>query len=133
MAFIHGKNTVITLDSNDLSAFVTSSEFSRSADSHDVTTYGKDSKVYQGGLLDATFSMEGIYDNGATGPRDVIEPLIGTNVTLVRQPEGAGTGLPEDSVDVLVTSYVESSPVDDMVTWSCECQPSDDITSSDQA
>lgn len=133
MAFVHGKNTYISLNSVDLSAFVTSSEFSRDADTHDVTTYGKNSKVYQGGLMDATFTMEGVYDNGTSGPRDTIEPLIGTSTTLIRRPEGTGSGLPQDSVSVVVSSYVETSPVNDMVKWSCECQCSDDITSTNQA
>lgn len=133
MAFVHGKNTYISLNSVDLSAFVKSSEFSRDADTHDVTTYGKGSKVYNGGLLDATFSMDGVYDSGTSGPRDTIEPLIGTTVTLIRRPEGTGSGLPQDSVSVVVKSYVETNPVDDMVTWSCECQCSDDITSTNQS
>lgn len=133
MAFVHGKDTFISLNGSDLSAFTNTSELSRSADSHDVTTYGKNSHVYQGGLLDGTASMGGIYDNGATGPRDIIEPLIGTVVTLIRRPEGTGTGRPQDSVAVLVTGYVETNPVADMVTWSAELQMSDEVTSTNQA
>ena len=133
MAFVHGRNTVILLDANDLSAFCNESEFGQEADSHDVTTYGKNSKVYQGGLKDASFSMGGTYDNGASGPKAIIEPLIGTVVPLVRRPEGTGVGLPEETVDVLVTGYTETNPVADMITWSAECQCSDDITSADQS
>lgn len=132
MPFVHARNTYVMLGGVDLSAFVNSSEFSRSADSHDVTTYGRESRVYQGGLMDATFNAEGIYDNGTIGPRDTIEPLIGTTVALVRRVEGTGTGRPVDTCQVLVTSYVETSPVDDMVTWSVECQVSGEITSANQ-
>jgi hypothetical protein len=133
MAFVHGKNTYISLDAKDLSAYTNTSELSRSADSHDVTTYGKNSHVYQGGLLDGKASMGGIYDSTAlTGPRAVIEPLIGTTVELIRRPEGTGTGKPEDTVDVLVVGYVETNPVADMVTWSCELQCSDDIATTVQ-
>ena len=134
MAFIHGKDTVVTLDGDDLSAFANQSELSRSSDSHDVTTYGNDSHVYTGGLLDGTASISGIYDNTAsTGPRAVIEPLLGTVVTLIRQPEGAGTGKAQDSVSVLVTRYVETNPVADMVTWSVELQLSGDVTTTAQS
>lgn len=134
MAFVHAKNTVITLDGDDLSAYTNTSEISRSADSHDVTTYGKDSHVYAGGLLDGTASMGGIYDSTASvSPRPVIQPLIGTVVELIRQPEGAGAGKPQDKVDVLVTGYVETAPVADMVTWSCEMQLSDDVDSTAQS
>lgn len=134
MAFIHGKGVAYTLDGDDLSTFSNTVTFTRSADSHDVTTFGKNSHVYQGGLGDGTASIAGIYDNTAsTGPRAVIEPTVGTVVELVWQPEGAGSGKPEDTVDVLVTSYVESAPVADMVTWTAELQLSDDVATAAQA
>lgn len=133
MAFIHGKDTYISLDDNDLSAFTNTSELGRTADSHDVTCYGKGSHVFQGGLRNGTASMGGIYDNTAvTGPRAVIAPLIGTVVELVRRPEGTGSGKPQDTVNVLVTNYVETAPVADMVTWSCEMQLSDDVDTAAQ-
>lgn len=134
MAFVHGKNTHIELDSNDLSAYVNQSELTRSADSHDTTTYGKEAHDFEGGLKNGTATMSGIYDDTAsTGPRAVIEPLVGTKVTLVRQPEGTGSGKPQDSVTVLVTNYVETNPVADMVTWSCEMQLSGVIDTTAQA
>lgn len=133
MAFVHGKNTVIKLGASDISVFCNTSTFTRNADSHDVTTYGKNDHVFAGGLGNGTATIGGIYDNGATGPRDVIEPLIGTEVVLTRQPEGAGSGLPQDVVDVIVVSYVETSPVADMVTWSAELQLSDAVNSANQS
>lgn len=134
MAFTHGKVTFVSLDGDNLSTFSNSCEFTRTGDSHDVTTFGKNSHVYQGGLLDGSATIAGIYDNTAmTGPRAVIEPLIGTVVPLIHQPEGAGAGLPQDSVDVLVTSYMETSPVADMVTFTVELQLSDDVDSTAQS
>jgi hypothetical protein len=133
MTFVHGKNTIITLNASDLSTFTNTSSFEREADEHDVTCYGKNDHVFVGGLGKGAASMGGVYDNGATGPRDVIEPLIGTVVTLIRKPEGTGSGLPQDSVSVLVKKYVETSPVADMVTWSCEMTLSDAVTSTNQA
>lgn len=132
MAFKHGKDTVITLNAVDLSTFTTTSEFNRSADSHDVTAYGKFSHVFAGGLLNATASMSGTYDDGVTGPRATIEPLIGTVVTLIRKPVGTGAGRPQDSVSVLVIGYVETNPVAGMVAWSCEMQCSDEVTTTAQ-
>lgn len=132
MAFVHGKNTVITLNAVDLSAFTNTSTFTRGADSHDVTCYGKNDHCFSGGLGNNSGSMGGVYDNGTSGPRDTIEPLVGTVVTLTRKPEGTGSGLPLDTVSVLVTSYVETSPVADMVSWSCEFQCSDAVASTNQ-
>lgn len=133
MAFVHGKNTFISLNGADLSAFTDTSDFKRGADEHDVTTYGKGAHVVAGGLLNGSASMGGTYDNTAgTGPRAVIRPLIGTTVTLIRRPEGTGVGKPQDSVTVHVKSYVETNPVADMVKWSCEMTLSDTVTSTTQ-
>jgi len=132
MAFVHGKNTVITLDGDDLSAFTNTSELTRGADSHDVTCYGKNDHVFSGGLGKGSASMGGVYDNTATGPRAVIEPLVGTLVTLIRKPDGTGAGKPQDSVSVLVEEYVETSPVADMVSWSVKLLMSDAVTSTTQ-
>lgn len=134
MAFVHGKDTVVTLDGDDLSAYATQSDFARTSGSHNVTTFGNDSNVYNGGLLDGTAMIGGIYDNtAATGPRAVIEPLLGTVVAFIRQPEGAGTGKPQDSCNVLVTGYTETNPVADMVTWQVDLQVSGDVNSAAQA
>jgi hypothetical protein len=128
MTFQHGRKTFISLGGDNLSAFTTTSQIEKNSDSHDVTTYGKDSHVFNGGLKNGTATMSGIYDNTAlTGPRAVIDPLVGTVVELIRQPEGPGAGKPQDKVDVLVTKYVETNPVADMVTWSCDMQLSDDV------
>lgn len=132
MAQQHGKDTVITLDGDDLSAYSNSFSYERSADSHDTTTYGKDSHVYTGGLKDGTATIEGIYETGVAGPRAVIAPLLGTTVPLVYKPEGTGTGKPQDTVDVVVTAYNESSPVAEMIQWTCELQLSDDVVTISQ-
>lgn len=134
MAFVHGKDTVLTLDGDDLSVYSTTSQFERTADSHDVTTYGKSSHVFKAGLGNGTATVSGIYDSSTSaGPRAVIEPLIGgANVTYIRRPEGTGTGKPQDSVSVQVVKYVETSPVADMVTWSVDLQLSDEVTSTTQ-
>lgn len=132
MTFAHGKETYVSLNGTDLSAFVTTSQIEKTADSHDVTTYGKDNHVYAGGLLDGTATMSGIYDNGVSGPRAVILPLIGTTVTLVRRPDGTGTGKAQDSVTVLVEKYVETNPVADMVTWSCDMKLAGAVTTTAQ-
>ena len=63
----------------------------------------------------------------------IIEPLIGTVVTLIRRPEGTGSGLPQESLSVLVKTYTETNPVADMITWSCAMTKSDAITRTTQA
>lgn len=129
MPFIHGKGSVVSLGGSDLSIYSNSVEWERNADSHDVTTYGKNSHVKQGGLLDGSATVEGIYDStAAVGPRPVVLPKVGTVVACVWRPEGTGAGKPQDTVNVLVAGYSESSPVADMITFSIDLEMSDDMT-----
>lgn len=133
MTFVHGKNTFISLNAVNLSTFCNTSSLTRTADSSDTTTYGATAHDYTGGLTDGTASIGGIYDNTAgTSPRATIEPLIGSKVTLIRRPEGTGSGKPQNSVTVLITNYVETNPVADMVTWTCELQLSGAVNNAAQ-
>lgn len=119
MAFTHAKDTFVSLNASDLSAFADNVEFNPTGDSHDLTTFGQDGHVKGGGLTDGTCTVSGKYDNTAsTGPQAVIVPLINTVVELIYRPEGTGSGLPERTVDVLVQSYTETSAVADYVMWS---------------
>lgn len=133
MAFVHGKNTYISVATNNLSGFTDSSELNRTSDSHDSTTYGNNAHRKSGGLLDGKFTMSGTYDNTAvTGPRAVLRPLLGTVVAIVRRVEGTGAGKPQDAFNALLTSYVESNPVADNVKWSAEYEIDGDVDSTPQ-
>lgn len=133
MSLVHGRNVYVSLDGDDLSTYCNTSTPERTSDSHDVTTYGKDAHVFAGGLLNGSGTIGGFYDSStSSGPRAVIEPLLGTNVTYIDRPEGTGSGKPERSVDVLVMKYNETRPVADMITWSADLQFSDDVTISTQ-
>lgn len=132
MPFIHGRGATVSLGGTDLSAFSNSINFNRSADSHDTTCFGKLFHVFAGGLGNGEATLSGIYDDAGTGPRAIIEPLIGTTVVLVYRPEGAGTGKPGDTVNVVVTAYEETVPVADMISWSATLQMSDSVVTADQ-
>lgn len=134
MAFVHGKDTYISLDGDDLSAYTNTSSWEDNTDKHDVTCYGADRKAFAYGLGDGKLTFGGIYDNTAAGPKAIIEAIkdAGLLVTLIRRAEGTGSGLPQESVSVLVEKYTESNPVADMVTWSCDLQMSGNITRTTQ-
>lgn len=133
MAKQHGKDTVIKVGADDISTYADSSELNRTADSHDTTTYGNDSHRKSGGLLDGKFTMSGTYDTTeTTGPRAVLQPLLGTTPTIIRQVEGTGSGKPQDSFAALMVSYVETSPTADMVKWSAEFELDGDVDSTPQ-
>ena len=74
-----------------------------------------------------------MYDNTAmTGPRAAVQASLGATVAFKYRPEGVGTTKPESSCQVVVTSYEESVPVADMVTWAAELQISGAVTTTAQ-
>jgi len=125
MTSVHGKVTVVTLNGVDYSAYSNSTDFKDATDTHETTTYGRTRKVYNGGLGDGTVSVGGFYDTTAvSGPRALFKPLkaAGNAVPFVYRPEGTGSGKAQSTVSVIISSFEESSPVGDMVTWSAELQ-----------
>jgi len=134
MSLVHGKNMVITVNGTDLSAYTKNSKFPRKADVEDVTPYGHDSRVKAGSLLDGSFDMDGNYDSTAsTGPRAVLRPLLGSSTTVIRRPEGTGSGLPQDSFTGILSSYEETAPAAGYVMWSATFDISGDVDSTAQS
>lgn len=129
MAEAHGKETYVSLDGEDLSTFTDSTTPTSAADEHDSTCYGADGHEYaSGGLKTSAYTIGGKYITGATGPRAVIQPLVGTKVPFVYRPEGTGSTLPEDTSTVFVKSYNQTSPVADIVRWTAELTVSGVVT-----
>jgi len=126
VAAVHGKDAYVSVNGTDLSAFCNNIEMPREADSHDVTTFGNSAHRYVGGLTDGSFTIQGFYDVTVGGPADTLEPRIGQTVEVVYRP--AGLDGAEKAFDAVVTSYEETVPVADMITWACEMQIDGDVT-----
>lgn len=133
MARSHGKNTKISVDGDDLSAYTNASDIERNADSHDTTTYGAAHHRHEGGLKDGTFKCSGFYETGVTGPGQTLKPAVGTVVEIIRMPEGTGTGKPTETFDALLTKYTESAPVAEYVQWAAEFEITEVIADTTQA
>lgn len=135
MAFRHGKDTVVLIEANDLSAFTNSTSFGDETEANETTTYGRTRKTYVGGLGDGKITISGVYDDGATGPRTIIKPLksAGAAVTFTFRPEGTGSGKQQSIVDVIITAFNESAPVADIIAWTCEMQMTGPLDETDQS
>ena len=135
MAFVAANDVYLSIDGSNIAAFCGSIEISRTVNTLQTTTFSAGGHTYQGGMTDGSLSISGTYDDGATGPKATIEPLMvdGQLVAAVYRPEGTGTGKPEQQFDVLITSYQESSAVGEMIQWSSEGQISGAVTDSVQA
>jgi hypothetical protein len=129
----HGRFTVIKIGTVDISAMCKTSSLEQNPDIHDITGYGKNAKVKQGGLLDHTLTLGGWYSKDETyGPGVVFDGHVGETVPVERQLLGTGPGLPKQSMNAVIGKYVETAPVDDVVQWTCDLAVSDDITRTDQ-
>lgn len=136
MAFKHGKDAAFLLGTDDLSAFLDSIEWSRSRDTGETTTFGKDDKTYLAGLRDATFTISGKFDSTATtGPAAVLNAAIGSDTATVAKirEEGTGATLPEIEVSCFCTGYAESIPVGDIVTFTADFQCTGTVDRTAQA
>lgn len=133
VAPLHGKLTVLTVATKDISAATKTSTYEGTADVHDTTGYGVDDKLKAGGLREHKFTCGGTYDTTlSTGPRYVFKPALGTTVAVVRKPEGTGTGKPQDSFSGVVAKYSETAPCDDMVSWAAEIEIDGPVTTTTQ-
>lgn len=132
MAEVHGRNTVIIINGNDLSTYGNTSQMSRGAKTHETTTYGKDDETWSGGIRNGKFTFGGIYDNAVGGPRAVLDPLVKETVSVIRRTEGTGAGRPQQSFSGVLENYVETNPVSDMIAWSAEVKVSGPVTPTTQ-
>lgn len=131
MATAHGKQTKVTVATKDISPYTKTSNYERSADFHDTSGYGLNARTKAGGLLDGKFTAGGTYDNTVSvGPRNALHGQVGVTQAIVRNVEGLGTGKPNDAFSAVLVKYVESNPVDDMVTWSAEWEITGDVTTT---
>jgi hypothetical protein len=122
MAFRHGKNAALTINSGALAAFLTNADFSTDLDTADTTTWGATWKSAVAGIPGGKIDFSGNYDPTATtGPGAILFPLLtaGTAVTALWYPGGnvSGQSLYTITSGVIVTAYSESSPVGGVVTF----------------
>jgi hypothetical protein len=121
VAFRHGKNGSLTLNTKDLTAFLDNVDFSMDLDTADSTTFGATWKTSLAGIPSGKLDVSGFYDPTATtGISAVLRSafLGATPVTGLFYPGGNVTGqeLWTITTGCLVTSYSVSSPVGGIVT-----------------
>jgi hypothetical protein len=133
MGTSHGKQTRLTVATQNISPFTKNSSLEKSAKTHDVTGYGVDDELHAGGLRGHTFTCSGVYDNTVTtGPHNVLNGQEGNTLAILRQMEGLGAGKPQDSFNAILEKYVTTSPHDDMTTWSADFKVTGPVNSTPQ-
>lgn len=127
-----GEAAVLLVNAVDISAFIDTVTFTQSGDKLDITTFGNTGHRKRGGLTDGTIAIGGVYDTTTSGPHDVLKPLLNTVVAFDWRPEGTGAGKPKATGSVLVQTYVESSPVADIVRWTSTLEIDGTVTDANQ-
>src|ERR671918_188536 len=130
MAFVHGKGAVFKIDNapgvlQTLTSYVDSIDISHTVDTAESTTMGAEAKTYLSGQSDGTLSISGKYDSTtSTGPDVILQGLVGLEASSTFEvgPEGGATGKVKYSGECFLTSYVISSPVGDVVSFSADFQ-----------
>lgn len=122
MAFRHGKNAALTLNTKDLSTFLDNLDISFDLDTADTTAFGATWKSSLAGIPSGKVEISGFYDPTATtGPGAVLFPLVtaGTAVTALVYPGGTASGqtLYTITTGAIVTSYSESGQVGGAVAF----------------
>lgn len=121
----HGRLTILTVATKDISLATKTSTFSGSADVHDTTGYTLANRTKTGGLIDGKFTASGMYDlTTVTGTAAALEGKEGTSQAIVRKIAGTGTGKPSEVFTGVLAKFDVSDPVDDIVTWAAEWEVS---------
>lgn len=123
MAFSHGKGTVVLVGASDLSCYLNSVDWSKSADTHETTTFCQDAKTYIPGLKDGTATLAGLYDGDLDAVDQVLEGILGGTAQVVTVGvEGMAAGKRCRLLKALESEYSVSSPVGDVVAVDASIQ-----------
>jgi hypothetical protein len=125
---VHGKQGRVRIDGFDLSEYVKSVNLDTSNEVVDVTTFGKDSKVYIAGLNDATLTTEGVHDEDKTVLDDLFEGIKATNAVVSYYPFNDAAGNNGFSFQALRSAYALASSITDAVNFSFGSQVTDGVS-----
>ena len=100
-------NASVTINSVDLSTYVTSITLSQSADSLEDTAMGDTSRSYIGGLKSGSVDIEFNADFAAAKTEATIFPLVGTSTAVVVKPVAASVSAtnPSYTFNAIVTEW----------------------------
>lgn len=113
MTFKHGKNAKAYYNGYDLTGYLRGGELTTEVDTADTTVWGSTWKTAIAGLQGASYALEGLFD-AAAAPIFTTD-LAGTSGVLTVCPSGAAAGDMVRMMQVIKTTYAETSPVGDVV------------------
>ncbi len=148
MAFVHGKNTAISIRDSantwrDMSVFLQEVSAPFKIDTPETTHFALGAKTYIAGLRDGSVSVKGMYDSTATtGPDVLFSGLLGTvpttgiagtttvsvNGMIQFAPSTAASPFVRYCFDAVLSDYSISAPVANVVSFTANFQISGAVT-----
>lgn len=134
---IHGKDSYFGVEDSagttlrNLTPYINSIDFNQENDTHDDTTMGQEGHTFRAGLTNGSITISGVWDKTATtGSNTVLQSLVGLETTVGFEygPEGNTAGMVKKSGECVLSSYAESAPVADLVTFTASFQISGSVT-----
>jgi len=107
MAEFQLNDASVTINSVDLSSYVTSVTLSQSADSLETTAMGDSARTFIGGLTNGTIDIDFNADFAASKTEATIYPLVGTSTAVVVKPVSGSVSAtnPSYTFNVIVTEW----------------------------
>jgi len=129
--FVHGKSVDFELDdtsgtSRSISDTLNSVDFPEVTETADTTAFGSSSRSFIVGLESATISISGLWDATVDGYiKGGTEPA---SRSFIYGPAGSTASNVKYTGEAILTNYSISSPVGDVVTYSCDLQVTGAVT-----
>lgn len=115
MAIFVLKNASVTINSVDLSAYVTSVTVDYKVDAVESTAMGSSGHVYTGGLQANSVTVNLNQDFAATKVEATVFPLVGTQTTVVVKADSGAVSATNPSYTIASTFLEGSQPVNGAV------------------
>jgi len=130
MSFSHGSVAKLTVNSVDVSDYLSDATYNDSIDAAETTTLGKTAKTYIPGLDDGTFKCSGYFDPTMDAAIFAMKRLV---VPFTYSPQGIGTGLVQYTGNCVLSSYSVGTAVKDAGSGDAEWQITGDVTRTIQS
>ena len=126
----HGKNSYLSVDSDDLSAYLKTTGLEKTQDTHDVTCFGSSSKNYIPGLKDGVIPLEGVWGTTVDGHMADIETAQDSAgyVAFIYGPNGSTAGYVKYSGNAILTNYNPNAQIDGEIKFSASLQVTGGVT-----
>lgn len=121
MAFVHGKNASITVNSVDWTPYADSVSVPQDIDTADTSHFGTGAKTYILGMNDSKVTISGLWDATLDAAAQAILSA-GAAVSVVYGPAGAGTGSVKYTFQAILTQWQVDAGTSDVVKFSAGLQ-----------